>query len=696
MAQHTFLVEIGTAELPPKALRSLAEAFADNFKAELTKADLAFGDVEWFASPRRLALKVSELAGEQPSKSVEKRGPAVSQAFDAEGKPTKAAEGWARGNGITVEQAERLVTDKGEWLVHTAKVEGRPAVDLLGELVSQALAKLPIPKMMRWGDKTIQFVRPVFTVTLLLDGDLVPAHILGIDSARTIRGHRFMGESEFTIDNASQYPQILQERGMVIADFMARKAKIKADAEAAAAAFGGVADLDDALLEEVTALVEWPVVLTANFEEKFLAVPAEALVHTMKGDQKYFPVYDKNGKLLPKFIFVTNIESKDPSQIISGNEKVVRPRLSDAEFFFKTDLKQTLASRLPRLETVLFQQQLGTVKAKVERIETVAGFIAERIGADVAQAKRAGLLSKCDLMTNMVGEFTDTQGVMGMHYARHDGEDEAVAVALNEQYMPRFAGDALPSGLVACAVALADKFDTLAGIFGIGMLPKGDKDPFALRRAALGIIRIIVEKELKLDLHEVISKALSLYDGKVEQCADQIQTFILERLRPWYQGQGFSPDVIQAVLAGRGVDDAHIVIYTNLLDVDRRIKAVSHFRTLDAALALAAANKRVSNILAKVEVPLPTTVKPELLVDAAEKALATQVAELQAELAPLFAAGDYQAALTRLAALREPVDTFFNEVMVMADDEALKANRLALLNNLRNLFLQVADISLLQ
>lgn len=696
MAQHTFLVEIGTAELPPKALRSLAEAFADNFKAELTKADLAFGDVEWFASPRRLALKVSELAGEQPSKSVEKRGPAVAQAFDAEGKPTKAAEGWARGNGITVEQAERLVTDKGEWLVHTAKVEGRPAVDLLGELVSQALAKLPIPKMMRWGDKTIQFVRPVFTVTLLLDGELVPAHILGIDSARTIRGHRFMGESEFTIDNASQYPQILQERGMVMADFMARKAKIKADVEAAAAAFGGVADLDDALLEEVTALVEWPVVLTANFEEKFLAVPAEALVHTMKGDQKYFPVYDKNGKLLPKFIFVTNIESKDPSQIISGNEKVVRPRLSDAEFFFKTDLKQTLASRLPRLETVLFQQQLGTVKAKVERIETVAGFIAERISADVAQAKRAGLLSKCDLMTNMVGEFTDTQGVMGMHYARHDGEDEAVAVALNEQYMPRFAGDALPSGLVACAVALADKFDTLAGIFGIGMLPKGDKDPFALRRAALGIIRIIVEKELKLDLHEVISKALSLYDGKVEQCADQIQTFILERLRPWYQGQGFSPDVIQAVLAGRGVDDAHIVIYTNLLDVDRRIKAVSHFRTLDAALALAAANKRVSNILAKVEVPLPTTVKPELLVDAAEKALATQVAGLQAELAPLFAAGDYQAALTRLAALREPVDTFFNEVMVMADDEALKANRLALLNNLRNLFLQVADISLLQ
>ncbi|WP_270805246.1 MULTISPECIES: glycine--tRNA ligase subunit beta [unclassified Aeromonas] len=693
MAQYTFLVEIGTAELPPKALRSLAEAFADNFKAELTKADLAFGAVEWFASPRRLALKVSELAGEQPSKSVEKRGPAVAQAFDAEGKPTKAAEGWARGNGITVEQAERLVTDKGEWLVHTAKVEGRPAVDLLGELVSQALAKLPIPKMMRWGDKTIQFVRPVFTVTLLLDGELVPAHILGIDSARTIRSHRFMGESEFTIDNASQYPQILQERGMVIADFMARKAKIKADVEAAAAAFGGVADLDDALLEEVTALVEWPVVLTANFEEKFLAVPAEALVHTMKGDQKYFPVYDKHGKLLPKFIFVTNIESKDPSQIISGNEKVVRPRLSDAEFFFKTDLKQTLASRLPRLETVLFQQQLGTVKAKVERIETVAGFIAERIsGGDnavVTQARRAGLLSKCDLMTNMVGEFTDTQGVMGMHYARHDGEDEAVAVALNEQYMPRFAGDALPSGLVACAVALADKFDTLAGIFGIGMLPKGDKDPFALRRAAIGALRIMTEKQLDLDLVELVEEAVRVYGDKLtnKTVVTDVVDFMLGRFRAAYQDEGIGADVVLAVLARRP---------TRPLDFDRRVKAVSHFRTLDAALALAAANKRVSNILAKVEGELPTAVKPELLVDAAEKALATQVAELQAELAPLFAAGDYQAALTRLAALQGPVDTFFNEVMVMADDEALKANRLALLNNLRNLFLQVADISLLQ
>ncbi|WP_323975062.1 glycine--tRNA ligase subunit beta [Aeromonas hydrophila] len=705
MAQHTFLVEIGTAELPPKALRSLAEAFHNNlvtgFNANMIDCHTRDKQDAWFATPRRLACKFV-VEDQQLNNEEWLFGPPARVAIDSSGNLTKAGIAFAEkilGKKLDSSAAWSLdqvnetficaiMINEGK-LYGLVQKEPKKTIELLPKIVEEALKNLPIPKMMRWGDKTIQFVRPVFTVTLLLDGDLVPAHILGIDSARTLRGHRFMGESEFTIDNASQYPQILQERGMVIADFMARKAKIKADAEAAAAAFGGVADLDDALLEEVTALVEWPVVLTANFEEKFLAVPAEALVHTMKGDQKYFPVYDKNGKLLPKFIFVTNIESKDPSQIISGNEKVVRPRLSDAEFFFKTDLKQTLASRLPRLETVLFQQQLGTVKAKVERIETVAGFIAERIGADVTQAKRAGLLSKCDLMTNMVGEFTDTQGVMGMHYARHDGEDEAVAVALNEQYMPRFAGDALPSGLVACAVALADKFDTLAGIFGIGMLPKGDKDPFALRRAAIGALRIMTEKQLDLDLVELVEEAVRVYGDKLtnKTVVTDVVDFMLGRFRAAYQDEGIGADVVLAVLARRP---------TRPLDFDRRVKAVSHFRTLDAALALAAANKRVSNILAKVEGELPTAVKPELLVDAAEKALATQVAELQAELAPLFAAGDYQAALTRLAALREPVDTFFNEVMVMADDEALKANRLALLNNLRNLFLQVADISLLQ
>ncbi|PHM43383.1 glycine--tRNA ligase subunit beta [Xenorhabdus szentirmaii] len=440
MTQQTFLVEIGTEELPPKALRSLAESFAANFEAELNNANLGHGEVTWFAAPRRLALKVTNLAAAQADREVEKRGPAIAQAFDAEGKPTKAAEGWARGCGITVSQAERMVTDKGEWLLYRAQVKGRAAKELLADMVSSSLGKLPIPKLMRWGDKETQFVRPVHTVTLLLGSEVIDGGILGVKSDRVIRGHRFMGEAEFTIENAEQYPAILQERGRVIADYEARKATIKHDAEQAAAQLGGVADLNDSLLEEVTSLVEYPVVLTAKFEEKFLDVPAEALVYTMKGDQKYFPVYDKSGKLMANFIFVSNIESSDPQQIISGNEKVVRPRLADAEFFFKTDRKQRLEDNLPRLETVLFQKQLGTLRDKTDRIQALSGWIAEQIGADVEHAARAGLLSKCDLMTNMVFEFTDTQGVMGMHYARHDGEAEDVALALNEQYQPRFSG----------------------------------------------------------------------------------------------------------------------------------------------------------------------------------------------------------------------------------------------------------------
>ncbi len=480
MTTQNFLVEIGTEELPPKALKTLATSFADNVEAELNQAGLTFDKIEWFAAPRRLAVKVLNLATQQPSKEIEKRGPAVSAAFDAEGKPTKAAEGWARGCGITVEQAERIATDKGEWLVHRAKIEGQPTKNLLNDIVANALAKLPIPKPMRWADKTVQFIRPVHTVTMLLGDELIEGEILGVVSARTIRGHRFLGEKEFEIQHADQYPKLLLEKGSVVADFNERKAEILAKSQAKATALGGVADIEESLLEEVTSLVEYPNVLAAKFEERFLAVPAEALVYTMKGDQKYFPIYDKDGKLLPHFIFVSNINPEDPTAIIEGNEKVVRPRLTDAEFFFKTDLKQKLVDRLPRLETVLFQQQLGTLKDKTDRIEQLAGEIAKQIGADEAKAKRAGLLSKCDLMTNMVFEFTDTQGVMGMHYARHDGEDEEVAVALNEQYMPRFAGDELPKSLVASAVALADKFDTLTGIFGIGQAPKGSADPFAL------------------------------------------------------------------------------------------------------------------------------------------------------------------------------------------------------------------------
>ena len=688
MTTQNFLVEIGTEELPPKALKTLATSFADNVEAELNQAGLLFDKIEWFAAPRRLAVKVLNLATQQPSKEIEKRGPAVSAAFDAEGKPTKAAEGWARGCGITVDQAERIATDKGEWLVHRAKIEGQPTKNLLNDIVASALAKLPIPKPMRWADKTVQFIRPVHTVTMLLGDELIEGEILGVASARTIRGHRFLGEKEFEIQHADQYPQLLREKGSVVADFNERKAEILAKSQAKATALGGVADIEESLLEEVTSLVEYPNVLAAKFEERFLAVPAEALVYTMKGDQKYFPIYDKDGKLLPHFIFVSNINPEDPTAIIEGNEKVVRPRLTDAEFFFKTDLKQKLIDRLPRLETVLFQQQLGTLKDKTDRIEQLAGEIAKQIGADEAKAKRAGLLSKCDLMTNMVFEFTDTQGVMGMHYARHDGEDEEVAVALNEQYMPRFAGDELPKSLVASAVALADKFDTLTGIFGIGQAPKGSADPFALRRAALGALRIIVEKNLPLDLEDLVKKSAALFGDKLtnQNVVADVVDFMLGRFRAWYQDEGIAVDVIQAVLARRPTRPA---------DFNARVRAVSHFRTLDSAEALAAANKRVSNILAKADAAIGE-INLTACVEPAEKALAEAVLALRTEVQPLIAKGDYTAVLDKLANLRAPVDSFFDNVMVNAEDPVLRQNRLAILNTLQGLFLQVADISVLQ
>ncbi|EGQ9854388.1 glycine--tRNA ligase subunit beta [Vibrio cholerae] len=683
-----FLIELGTEELPPKQLRTLAEAFAANFAAELATADIAHEGVTWFATPRRLALKVANLAESQPDRVVEKRGPAVNVAFDADGKPTKAAEGWARGNGITVEQAERLVTDKGEWLLFKEQVQGQQTASVVVDMAAKALANLPIAKPMRWGDKETQFIRPVKTLTILFGSELIQGEILGVASSRTIRGHRFMGEPEFTIESAEQYPAILEERGKVIADYATRKAMIIEGSQQAAQQLGGIADLEDALVEEVTSLVEWPVVMTAKFEEKFLKVPAEALVYTMKGDQKYFPVYDASKKLLPNFIFVSNIESKEPRHIVEGNEKVVRPRLADAEFFFNTDRKRPLVDRLPLLENAIFQQQLGTIKDKTDRITELAGYIAEQIGADVEKSKRAGLLAKCDLMTSMVFEFTDTQGVMGMHYARHDGEAEEVAVALNEQYMPRFAGDELPSRGVSAAVAMADKLDTIVGIFGIGQAPKGS-DPFALRRASLGVLRILVEYGYQLDLVDLIAKAKSLFGNRLTNAnvEQEVIEFMLGRFPTWYQDAGFSIDIIQAVLARNPTKPA---------DFDQRVKAVSHFRALEEAEALAAANKRVGNILAKYDGELGEEIDLALLQEDAEKALAEAVEIMAEALEPAFATGNYQEALSKLAGLRAPVDAFFDNVMVMADDEALKKNRLTLLNKLRNLFLQIADISLLQ
>ncbi|SJL84840.1 glycine--tRNA ligase subunit beta [Vibrio palustris] len=687
MAQE-FLIELGTEELPPTQLRTLAEAFASNIESELSQANISQQGIKWYATPRRLALKITELADSQPDTVVEKRGPAVKVAFDENGNATKAAQGWARGNGITVEQAERLKTDKGEWLLHKQEVKGQPTQAIIVSLIERALSNLPIAKPMRWGDEDTQFIRPVKTLTILSDETLIEGEILGVKSARTIRGHRFMGESEFTIDSAQQYPKILEERGKVIADYEARKATIIADAQAAAIELGGRADLEDDLVEEVTGLVEWPVVLTATFEEKYLKVPAEALVYTMKGDQKYFPVYCGDNQLLPNFIFVSNIESKEPRFVIEGNEKVVRPRLADAEFFFDTDRKEKLIDRLPMLEKAIFQKKLGTIKDKTDRITELAGYIADKLNADIDQAKRAGLLAKCDLMTSMVFEFTDTQGVMGMHYARHDGEDEAVAVALNEQYMPRYAGDQLPSSGVSAAVAMADKLDTIVGIFGIGQAPKGS-DPFALRRASLGVLRIIVEYGYDLDLVDLISKAKSLFGTKLtnDKVESDVLDFMLGRFRAWYQDEGFSIDSIQAVLARTPTKPA---------DFDQRVKAVSHFRELEEAEALAAANKRVGNILAKYDGELSDDIDLSLLQEAEEKALAKAVSIMVEALEPAFATGNYQEALTQLATLRAPVDAFFDNVMVMADDAKLKQNRLTMLSILRNLFLQIADISLIQ
>lgn len=683
-----FIVEIGTEELPPKALQTLATCFEQNIVDELTKLGLSFEGTAWYAAPRRLAVRVNQLAAQQADKIVEKRGPALAGAFDAAGQPTKAAQAWAASNGISVEQAERLETDKGAWLVHKATVLGAATVSLLPAVVTTALAKLPIAKPMRWGHSTAEFIRPVHTVVMLYGNDIVPASVLGKTSGRHTHGHRFHAPALVEIANADSYLATL-EQAYVVADYAKRRAFIAAEVAKTAASLQGVVAPDEALLDEVTSLVEWPVVLVGSFEERFLQVPAEPLISTMKDNQKYFPLLDSHGKLLNKFIFVTNINSKDPSQIISGNEKVVRPRLTDAQFFFGVDQKTKLADRLDSLSTVLFQQKLGTLRQKSERIARLSAYIAGKIGANIEHAERAGLLSKTDLMTNMVGEFPETQGIMGMHYARLDGEPEAVALALNEQYQPRFSGDVLPAQLESCAVAIADKMDSLVGIFGIGQAPKGDKDPFALRRAAIGALRIMVEKQLPLDLLELIAVSQQTFGDKLTQAtvAEDVLEFMLARFRAWYEAEGYAVDVIQAVLARRP---------TNPADFDRRVKAVAEFRKLDAASALAAANKRVANILAKVEGELPQLINRSLLQPGAEQELADALAAKQVELDSLFQAGDYNTALSTLSSLRQVIDQFFDEVMVNVEDQAVRQNRLALLNQLRQAFLFVADIAVLQ
>ncbi|WOH36471.1 glycine--tRNA ligase subunit beta [Thalassotalea fonticola] len=688
MSTNTLLIELGTEELPPMALKKLATAFFDSITEQLSSASLNYSEAKWFATPRRLAVMVKELEQQQADKVVEKRGPAINVAFDAEGNATKAAQGWARSNGITVEQAERLATDKGEWLLHKATQKGQSINDLIEVIVNTAVGKLPIPKPMRWGSSRIQFIRPIHTLTMMYGEEVIAGEVLGIQSSNQLQGHRFHFDGNIELPNADVYEATL-EQAYVIADYEVRRNKIIAEVNAAANTLNATALLDDELVDEVTSINEWPSVLVGSFDEDFLQVPAEPLIYSMKDHQKYFPAVGANGELLAKFIFVTNIESKQPEEVVRGNEKVIRPRLADAEFFFTTDKKQSLEDRLVSLENVLFQKQLGTLKDKSERIADLSKHIAGSLKENTENAYRAGLLSKTDLMTDMVLEFPQVQGTMGKYYAQNDGEVEAVAQALEDQYRPRFAGDKLPEGVIGASVAIADKVDTLVGIFGINQAPKGDKDPFALRRAAIGLIRIIIEKKLPLDIAELLTVSIASYGDKLSNtntAADVIE-FIMGRFRAYYQEQGITVDVIQAVLANKP---------TAPLDFDQRVKAVSFFQTLDEAQALAAANKRVGNILAKFEGQLYSEFNLELATEPAELALAEVYSNLSTELTPLFANKEYQLALTKLASLRAPVDEFFDNVMVMADDEAVKTNRLTLLSQLRESFFNVADISLLQ
>lgn len=681
MSQHDFLVELGTEELPPKALKTLSDAFTQGITSGLKEAGVSFTDVKSFASPRRLAVLISALDEKQADRDIERRGPSVKA-------PEKAVEGFARSCGVTTDQLETITTDKGDYFNFRNTEEGKATALLLPTLVENSLNKLPIPKRMRWGASRVEFVRPVHWLVMLLGDDVIDCEILGLTSGRKTRGHRFHYNNEIELITPAEYQARLNEPGMVVADYEARKEMIREQVIAEGQKLNATAQIDEDLLDEVASLNEWPVALTGRFEERFLDVPAAALISSMKEHQKYFHHLDSEGNLLPNFTTICNIVSNDPQQVIEGNEKVIRPRLSDAAFFFETDKKSTLESRVEKLKTIVFQKDLGTLHDKASRISTLAGKIALALGEDQAKAERAGLLAKTDLMTDMVYEFTDLQGLMGYHYALNDGEDNDVALAQNEQYMPRFSGDELPQTAPGITVAIADRLDTLTGLFGINQPPTGSKDPFALRRAALGVLRIIVERNLDLDLRDLLVIAsdnhtsLPARDGLESKVLD----FMLERFRAWYEDAGINAEVFLAVLA---------IKPSRPLDFDRRVKAVNHFRSLTEANALAAANKRVSNILSKQGVTGTTDVDSALLSEEAEKSLAAAIDTQKAALAPLFAEGKYQEALESLAGLRAPVDAFFEDVMVMADDEAIKNNRLALLSQLRALFLGVADISIL-
>ncbi|WET10748.1 glycine--tRNA ligase subunit beta [Pseudomonas sp. D3] len=683
MSAQDFLVELGTEELPPKALNTLADAFLAGIEKGLQSAGLKFEAKQVYAAPRRLAVLLTALETQQPDRSINLDGPPRQAAFDAEGKPTQAALGFAKKCGVELSEIDQ----SGPKLRFSQVIKGKPTASLLPTIVEDSLNDLPIPKRMRWGARKEEFVRPTQWLVMLLGDQVIDCTILAQKAGRDSRGHRFHHPQSVRITAPANYLNDLRA-AYVLADANERRELISKRTEELARLQEGTAIVPPSLLDEVTALVEWPVPLVCSFEERFLDVPQEALIITMQDNQKYFCLLDVDGKLLPRFITVANIESKDPQQIIAGNEKVVRPRLTDAEFFFKQDKKQKLEDFNLRLQNVVFQEKLGSVYDKAVRVSKLAAYIAPRIGGDTAWAARAGLLSKCDLATEMVGEFPEMQGVAGYYYALNDGEPDDVALALNEQYMPRGAGAELPTTLTGAAVAIADKLDTLVGIFGIGMLPTGSKDPYALRRAALGVLRILIDKKLDLDLTQAVVFAVGQFGGKVKQAglAEQVLEFVFDRLRARYEDEGVDVSVYLSVRALQP---------GSALDFDQRVQAVQAFRKLPEADALAAVNKRVSNLLSKAEGLGNADVDPGLFADAKEFSLNSAIAKAENAVKPLIAERNYAEALARLATLREPVDAFFEAVMINAEDAGVRKNRYAMLARLRGLFINIADISVL-
>ena len=684
-----FLVEIGTEELPPKSLLTLATAFADGIAKGLADAGLSHKAVEKFATPRRLAVRVRRLTERQPDRAIERRGPPLKAAFDAQGNPTQAGLAFAKGCGVELAALERLETPKGVWLVHRGTEAGASTPSLLPGIVQASLDALPIARRMRWGAGEAQFVRPVHWVLMLFGRETVPCSILDVASGNLTYGHRFMAPKPIRVSSPAAYVSTLHKRGRVLADIHERRETIRQGVVVEASRLGGSAVISEDLLDEVTALVEWPVPLAGRFDERFLELPAEVPIATMQDHQRYFPVRDARGKLMPRFVTVANLESSDPAQIVAGNERVVRPRLSDAAFFFSTDRQQRLDARLDGLRRVTFQTQLGSLHDKSERVRALARSIATTIGGDPRLADRAAELAKCDLITAMVGEFPELQGLMGRYYAQHDGEHAEVCEALREQYLPRFAGDELPATTAGMAVAIADKLDTIAGIYATGQKPTGTRDPFGLRRAALGLLRTSIERRLDLDLQSLIGQALgALPFAPPENCARDVYDYVIERLRAYYVegGAGFdvTAEMFDAVLATRPASP---------LDFDARLRALVEFLRLPEAQALAAANKRIANILRKASEPVGDRVDTDRLLDPAEQILGEQVEAIARQVEPRFAAREYTEALKSLAVLRNAVDAFFDSVMVMADDPALRANRLALLKRMQDLFMHAADLS---